>query len=71
MPNPVVNPTIITSRVPIPFPSTRGPALEVLQLRVAMPKCRYKPSSPREDATEAPMGKVAVPKGALVELIEL
>ena len=31
VPNPVVNPTIIPSRVPIPFPSTRDPAPEVLQ----------------------------------------
>ena len=38
VPNPVVNPTIIPSRVPIPFPSTRDPAPEVLQLRVTVPK---------------------------------
>ena len=40
VPNPVVNPTIIASTVPIPFPSARDPAPEVLQLRVPVPKCR-------------------------------
>ena len=40
VPNPVLNPTIIPSRVPIPFPSTRDPAPEVLQLRVPVPKRR-------------------------------
>ena len=32
--------------------------------RDAVPKTRQKNALPREDATEAPMGKVAVPKGA-------
>ena len=40
VPNPVVNPTIIPATVPIPFPSARDPAPEVLQLRVPVPKCR-------------------------------
>ena len=40
VPNPVVNSTIIPSRVPISFPSPRDPAPEVLQLRVPVPKCR-------------------------------
>ena len=40
VPNPVVNPTIIASTVPIPFPSPRDPASEVLQLRVPVPKYR-------------------------------
>ena len=38
--NPVVNPTLIPSTVPISFPSPRDPAPEVLQLRVPVPKCR-------------------------------
>ena len=38
VPNPVVNPTIIPSTVPISFPSPRDPAPEVLQLRVPVPK---------------------------------
>ncbi|MDD7135318.1 MAG: hypothetical protein PUH82_02995 [Bacteroidales bacterium] len=40
VPNPVVTPTIIPSRVPISFPSPRDPAPEVLQVRVPVPKCR-------------------------------
>ena len=32
--------------------------------RDAVPKTRQKNALPREDATEAPMGRVAVPKGA-------
>ena len=32
--------------------------------RVAVPKTGQKPPSPREDATEVPVGKVAVPKCA-------
>ncbi|MDD7135570.1 MAG: hypothetical protein PUH82_04305 [Bacteroidales bacterium] len=40
VPNPVVNPTISPATVPISFPSARDPAPEVLQLRVAVPKCR-------------------------------
>ena len=39
--------------------------------RGAVPKTGQKPPSPREDATEVPVGKVAVPKDALAELIEL
>ena len=62
MPNPVVNPTIIPSTVPIPFPSARDPAPKVLQLKVAVSKTVQKPSSPREDATEVPVGRVPVPK---------
>ena len=73
MPNPVVTPTIIPSRVPIPFTSTRDPAPEVLQLRVAVPNPVVNPTiipsrvpipfpSTREDATEVPVGRVAVPK---------
>ena len=37
--NPVVNPTLIPSTVPISFPSPRDPAPEALQLRVPVPKC--------------------------------
>ena len=62
VPNPVVNPTIIPSTVPIPFPSARDPAAEVLQLMVAVPKTGQKNALPREDATEAPVEGVAVPK---------
>ena len=62
MPNPVVNPTIIPSTVPIPFPSARDPAAEVLQLMVAVPKTGQKNALPREDATEVPVGRVPVPK---------
>ena len=62
MPNPVVNPTIIPSTVPIPFPSARDPAPKVLQLKVAVPKTGQKNALPREDATEAPVGRVPVPK---------
>ena len=40
--NPVVNPTIIPSTVPIPFPSARDPAPKVLQLKVAVPKTGQK-----------------------------
>ena len=40
VPNPVVNPTLIPSTVPISFPSARDPDPEVLQLRVPVPKCR-------------------------------
>ena len=40
VPNPVANLTIITSTAPISFPSARDPAPELLQLRVAVPKCR-------------------------------
>ena len=32
--------------------------------KVAVPKTGQKPPSPREDAPEVPVGKVAVPKGA-------
>ena len=39
--------------------------------RGAVPKTDLKNALAREDATEVPVGKVAVPKGALVELIEL
>ena len=62
VPNPVVNPTIIPSTVPIPFPSARDPAPKVIQLKVAVPKTGQKNALPREDATEAPVEGVAVPK---------
>ena len=62
MPNPVVNPTLIPSTVPIPFPSARDPAPKVLQLKVAVPKTGQKNALPREDATEAPVEGVALPK---------
>ena len=39
VPNPVANSTIIPSTVPLPCPSARDPAPEVLQLRVPVPKC--------------------------------
>ena len=42
VPNPVVNPTIIPSRVPIPCPSTREDATEVPVGRVAVPKSGQK-----------------------------
>ena len=66
MPNPVMNPTLIPSRVPIPFPSTRDPAPEVLQLRVAVPKTGLKNALPREDATEVLVGRVPVPKTGII-----
>ena len=62
MPNPVVNPTIIPSTVPIPFPSARDPAPKVIQLKVAVPKTGQKNALPREDAPEVPVGRVPVPK---------
>ena len=64
MPNQVVNPTIIPSTVPIPFPSARDPAPKVLQLKVAVPKTGQKNALPRGDATEMPVDGVAVPKTA-------
>ena len=39
--------------------------------RDAVPKTRQKNALPREDATAVLVGKVAVPKGAMAELIEL
>ena len=65
MPNPVVNPTIIPSTVPIPFPSARDPAPKVIQLKVAVPKTGQKNALPREDAPEVPVGRVPVPKTGL------
>ena len=66
MPNPVVNPTIIPSTVPIPFPSARDPAPQVLQLKVAVPKTGQKNALPREDATEMLVGMVPVPKTGII-----
>ena len=40
VPNPVAKPTIIPSTVPIPFPSARDPAPEVLHSTDPVPKCR-------------------------------
>ena len=62
VPNPVANLTIITSTVPIPFPSTRDPAPKVLQLKVAVPKTCQKTPSPRGDGAEMPVGMMAVAK---------
>ena len=49
MPNPVVNPTLIPATVPIPFPSARDPAPEVLQLKVPVPKTGLKNALPRDN----------------------
>ena len=62
VPNPIVNPTIIPSRVPISFPSPRGDATEVPVGRGAVPKTGQKPPSPRRNATGVPVGMVLVPK---------
>ena len=43
VPNPVVNPTLIPSTVPISFPSARGDATEVSVGRGAVPKTGKKP----------------------------
>ena len=44
VPNPVVNPTLIPSTVPISFPSPRGDATEVPVGRVVVPKtCQKNP----------------------------
>ena len=63
VPNPVVNPTLIPSTVPISFPSPREDATGVLVGMGAVPKTGQKPPSPRGDGTEVPVGMVPVPKG--------
>ena len=62
VPNPVVNPTLIPSTVPISFPSPRGDATGVPVGRGAVPKTGQKTPLSRGDATEVLVGKVAVPK---------
>ena len=73
MPNPVVNPTLIPSRVPIPFPSTRDPASEVSVAGGAEPNPVVNPTiipstvqisfpSARDPAAEVLQLMVAVPK---------
>ena len=63
VPNPVVNPTLIPSTVPISFPSARGDATEVPVGRFVVPKTCQKPPSPRGNGSEVPVGMVSVPKG--------
>ena len=62
VPNPVANLTIITSTVPISFPSPRNPASELSVAGGAVPKTGQKPSSPRRNASGVPVGRGAVPK---------
>ena len=62
VPNPVVNPTLIPSTVPISFPSPRGDGSEVPVGMVPVPKTSQKPPSPRGDATGVSVGRGAVPK---------
>ena len=59
---PVANLTIITSTVPISFPSPRNPASELSVAGGAVPKTCQKPPSPRGNGTEVPVGRVPVPK---------
>ena len=62
VPNPVVNPTLIPSTVPISCPSARGDATEVPVGRFVVPKTCQKPPSPRGNGSEVPVGMGAVPK---------
>ena len=59
VPNPVANLTIITSTVPISFPSPRNPASELSVAGGAVPKTGQKPSSPRDNLY--PMGPARFP----------
>ncbi|MDY3878009.1 MAG: hypothetical protein SOZ41_01110, partial [Candidatus Cryptobacteroides sp.] len=60
--NPVVNPTLIPSTVPIYFPSALDPAPEVPVGRVVVSRTGQKNALARRDATEAAVDRVAVSK---------